>query len=205
MATLRNLTKGDKVALIVNECQRGLLEPDRAMFPDLANEFQRLGVLPKIEALLAFFRENNLPVLHTPIAHRPDHADMAPNSLIAALSLKQKSLTIGSYNAEVVPSLRPLENEFVIHRTAGILAMNQTSLDITLRRLGVTRIVIVGVSSTLAVPGITMAAVDNGYHVFVPDDCICGADPAVHKVIMDHQVRLLATVTTSEVIMDALR
>lgn len=53
-------------------------------------------------------------------------------------------------------------------------------------------------------PGLAMAATDLGYHVVVPEDCIAGGDPDAHRVIVDHQLRMLATLTTKDQVIAAL-
>ena len=79
-----------------------------------------------------------------------------------------------------------------------------TELDAALRRMDVQTIVLTGVSTNLAIPGNTFAAVEMGYYVIVPEDCIASPDPNVHRTIVDNQLRLLARVTTSDEIVAAL-
>lgn len=201
---VRGLDKGQKAALLINEAQVGVIDPAFSHFPGLAEQAQSRGIPGRIAGLAALFRAKGLPVFHLPVAHRPDFADVQANTLIMALSLKVKNVQAGTRNAEFVDELQPEGSDFIISRTAGLIAFNGTSLDATLRRLGVQTLVLTGVSTNVAIPGNTMAATDAGYNVLVPEDCIAGSDPETHAFLVQNQLRLLATITTADEVAAAL-
>ncbi len=201
---VRGLEAGRKAALIINECQIGLLNPKHASFPALAAQAVARDIVPKIERLAKAFRARGLPVVYTPVVHRPDFADMMPNSLISSLGLKGRHMAAGSLEAGHMPGLEPQPQDFVIDRTSGLIAFNGTNLDALLRRLSVQTVVLCGVSSNVAMPGNTMTAVDLGYQVVLPEDCIAGSDPETHAIIFREQLRMLATITTGDEVVAAL-
>jgi nicotinamidase-related amidase len=201
---IRSLNSGQKAALIVNECQFGVIDARYTGFPGLAEQVASRNIVPKIAGLAEVFRARGLPVIHTPVVHRPDLADIQPNSLINALSLKHRRMAEGSVEADYVEALRPQAGDYVIVRSAGLIAFNATSLDVTLRRLGVQTVVLTGVSTNIAMPGNTMTAVDLGYHVVIAEDCTAGADADIHTRIVENQLRLLATITTAAEVADAI-
>jgi len=149
-------------------------------------------------------RARGLPVIHAPVIHRHDLADIKPNSLINALTLKGGKLKKGSPEAAYVPQLVPHPEDIVLDRPAGLIAFNGTNLDVTLRRMDISTVVLTGVSTNIAMPGNTMTAVDLGYHVVIPEDCIAGADAATHEVIVAQQLRMLARITTAQAVIAAL-
>lgn len=193
-----------RAALIINECQRGVVDAAFAGFKGLADQVAERGILERIARLADVFRAKGLPVFHAPVVHRDDLADIRPNSLINALTLKAGKLKKGSVEAEFVPQLEPYPQDFVIDRPAGLIAFNATNLDATLRRLGITTVVLTGVSTNVAMPGNSMTAVDLGYHVVIPEDCTAGADPETHRVIVAEQLRMLARITTADEVVAAL-
>jgi len=195
---VRPLTDGRKAALIINECQIGVIEPGKSGFAGLAKQAQERGIVAKIAALAEVFRKAGLPVIHTPVAHRTDFADVMPNTLINALTLKHRTMAIGTPETEYVEALRPRQEDFVIERTAGLIAFNATALDALLRRMNVETVVLTGVSTNVAMPGNTMTASDLGYAVVIPEDCIAGSDPETHRTIVENQLRMVALITTAE-------
>ncbi|OJY53894.1 cysteine hydrolase family protein [Sphingomonas sp. 67-41] len=193
-----------RAALIVNECQLGVVDAAYSGFPGLAAQVAERGILDRIATLAAAFRARGLPVIHAPVIHRHDLADIKPNSLINALTLKGGKLKKGSPEAAYVPQLVPHPEDIVLDRPAGLIAFNGTNLDVTLRRMDISTVVLTGVSTNIAMPGNTMTAVDLGYHVVIPEDCIAGADAATHEVIVAQQLRMLARITTAQAVIAAL-
>lgn len=187
-----------KAALVINECQKGVIDIAHAGFPGLAKQVAERGIVPRIAALAEAFRKAGLPVMHVPVVHRPDLVDVAPNSLINALSLKHRRMAEGSPEAAYVPELEPKPEDIEIRRTSGIIAFNGTSVDAILRRMDVSTVVLVGVSTNLGIPGNMMTACDLGYTVVIPEDCIAAADPETHAVIVENQLRMMSRITTSE-------
>jgi len=196
------ITIHGRAALIVNECQRGVIE--RGSFSGLVDQVNERGIVPRIAALAEAFRAQGLPVIHAPVAHRPDFADIAPTSLINALSLKGRGMVKGSADAEFVDLLRPHEGDFVIERSSGLIVFIGTALDALLRRMNVETVVLTGVSTNLAIAGCAISAQELGYHVLVPEDCIAGADANTHRVIVQEQIRMIARITSAEDVHSAL-
>lgn len=201
---IKSLENGQKAALIVNECQIGILDPRYAIFPALAEQVAARDMVANIARLVSAFRARSTPIFFTPALQRADLADNQVNTLIAAVSRKSARMVLGMEEAKYMPGLEPIDSDFVVPRTAGLIAFHGTNLDLTLRRLGIQTVVITGVSTNVAIPGLTMAATDLGYHVVIPEDCIAGSDPQAHNVIVEQQLRMLATITTGEQVTAAI-
>ncbi len=200
MATIMN----GRAALIINECQRGVIEAGMSDFAGLTDQVVERGIVPRIAALAARFRSKGLPVLHAPVSHRPDFADVMPNTLLSALARKHRNLIVGSAEAAFVPELEPEPGDFVIDRSSGMIAFQGTALDAILRRLGVTTVVLAGVSTNVAIAGCAMAASDLGYYVLIPEDCIAGASAEAHELIVREQIRMIARMSTADEVAAAI-
>ena len=198
------LSNNQKAALVINEGQNGIIHPDYAFFPGLAQQASERGIIGKLATLADAFRAKGLPVFHTPVAHRPDFADVGPTNLLNALALKRKNFTVGSKEADYVDQLRPKDGDWVINRTSGIIGIVGTELDTLLRRLNVETIVLAGVSTNVGMPGNAMVAADLGYNVVIPEDCIAGSDKETHDLIVKMQLPMVATITSSEEVMAVL-
>mgnify|MGYP001945783958 CR=1 FL=1 len=72
-----------------------------------------------------------------------------------------------------------------------------------LRNLGVSTLVITGVSVNVAVTNLVMDAVNHGYQVVVPRDAVCGIPAAYADAVIDNTLALLATVTTVDELIGA--
>lgn len=193
-----------KAALIINEMQIGVVDPAYAGFPQLAQQVVKRGIEARIAALAAAFRKAELPVFHAPVIHRPDMRGLKANTLINALSLKNRGMTRGSPESAYCPLLQPAEGDFEIIRESGLIVLCATQLDATLRRLDVSTLVLTGVSTNLAMPGNAIVGSELGYHVIVPEDCIAGSDSETHNVIVQEQLRMIARIVTADDLIAAL-
>ena len=201
---IKSLAYGQKPALIINEVQVGLLDKERAIFPALAEIAEERKIVAHIAELIAAFRAKGHPIFYTPATNRADMADKKINTMISAISAKLRNMVVGSPDIEHPAAIAPTADDFVIDRGAGLIAFHGSSLDLTLRRMGVETLVLTGVSTNVAITGLTMAGVEFGYHVVIPEDCIAGADREAHRVIVEHQLRMLATITTRDEVIAAI-
>ena len=86
----------------------------------------------------------------------------------------------------------------MLTRTHGLDPMAGTDLDPVLRNLGVTTIVVTGVSVNVAVTNLVMDAVNRGYDVVLPRDAVCGIPREYADAVIDNTLALLAAVTTTD-------
>jgi nicotinamidase-related amidase len=201
---IKSLAKGQKPALIINEVQVGLLDPERSIFPALAEIAAERNIVANVAELIAAFRAKGHPIFYTPAINRADRTDKKINTLIAAMSAKLRNMEEGSPEVEHPPEIAPTPADFIIQRGDNLIAFHGTSLDLTLRRMGVETVILTGISTNVAITGMTMAAVELGYHAVIPEDCIAGADREAHCVIVEHQLRMLATITSKDEVIAAL-
>jgi len=193
-----------KSALLINEMQIGVVHAAHTGFPALAEQVTARGIIPKIAALADAFRKAGAPVFHGPVRGRPDRADVKPNSLITALSLKGQPMAEGDHRSSYVPELQPQDGDFEIVRTSGLITMCGTQMDAVMRRMGIETLVLTGVSTNVGIPGNAITAEELGYYVVVAEDCIAGTDPDTHRTIVDNQLRMIARIMPSEEIAAAL-
>lgn len=204
MSTSPSLSTSEPCALLVNECQRGLVDPQHAIFPGIAAQAQARGIVPRIATLAEAFRACAQPVIFIHVVHRPDFAGVAINNPAVAYVQRIGALCEGSPQVESVPELAPRPADHVIIRHSGMTVFYGNHLDSLLRNLQVRSLVLAGVSTNVAVPGMLLGALDRGYRVVVPEDCIAGASEASHDALMTHLIRPLAQVTDSATIVAAL-
>jgi nicotinamidase-related amidase len=76
--------------------------------------------------------------------------------------------------------------------------MCDTGLDPLLRNLGVTTLVIGGVSLNVGVTNLAMDATNRGYDVVVPRDCCAGIPASYGEAVLEHTLANLAWITTSD-------
>src|ERR1700733_6089107 len=83
-------------ALVIGECQAGILDPAASVTPALAAQAAERGIVARIAELAGASRPAGLPVVPRHIAPRPDLAGVSPNSLLGALTIKNRTLIAGT-------------------------------------------------------------------------------------------------------------
>ncbi|WP_409435142.1 cysteine hydrolase [Mycobacterium sp. SMC-14] len=199
-ATLAELVAPQHTALITQELQGAVVGPDAGLAA-LADEARR-EALPNIGRLLPAARSAGVAVVHCLVHRRPDGLGSNHNARLFAAGRRAVRIDPGSAGATLLPEFGPEPYDLVLSRCHGLGPMGGTDLDAVLRNLGISTVVAVGVSLNVAIPNLVMDAVNAAYHVVVPRDAVAGVPAEYGAAIIDNTLSLLATITTTQELMD---
>lgn len=201
---LKTLAAPATTAVLTMELQRGVTG-DLSAMPDLAAEVKAAGLLDNVARLCRAARAAGSPVVHCTAVFRSDGRGSKVNSRIQAASMKlnQGRLEIGSPGAAVMPEIGPEPTDVEVSRVHGMTPFTSTSLDQTLRNMGVTTIVATGNSVNIGVLGLVLTGVDLGYQIVVPRDAVAGVPKEYADAVLDNTIGLLATVCTTDDLVNA--
>jgi len=192
--TLAELVDPSRTAVVTSEVQRGVVGPNSAL-PALAEA--AAPMVERVCVLCRAARAAGVRVIHATAERRADGAGSNANArLFLGVRRSPVQLLPGSDAVAVMPELGPEPEDLVLTRLHGLNPMAGTDLDPILRNLGVTTIVVTGVSVNVAVTNLVMDAVNAGYQVVVPRDGVCGIPADYAAAVLDQTVALLATLTT---------
>lgn len=187
-------------AVLTMELQRGVMG-DLAMLPDLRDECAATGMLDRVGALLTAARDVGARVVHCTAEFRADRQGSGTNAPMLRASAKGDSLIAGTPSAEVVPELGVQPSDLVVPRRHGMTPFTGTSLDATLRNLGVRTVIATGVSLNVGVTGMVIEAVGLGYEVVVPPDAVAGLPHEYAEQVLRHTIPVIAyRIPTSQII-----
>ena len=190
-------------AVVTSECQNGVIRAG-GVLPDLAAA-AATSVIPNGAKLCAAARAAGVPVVHCVAGRRPDDRGSNRNARLFGAMLKSPvRLDLGTPAAAVVPEFDVQPSDLVLSRLHGLSPMAGTDLDPVLRNLGVTTLVVVGVSVNVAVTNLVMDAVNCGYQVVLPRDAVCGVPASYADAVIDNTLSLLASVCSTEEVIIAL-
>ena len=197
---LRELVDPAHSALIVQECQRGVMG-DLSALPDLA-QAARGPVLANVAQLVEVGREAGVSVIHCTAERRPDGKGANRNARIfQAMAREGVKLLPGSEAAEIVPELSVADGDLVLSRLHGLSPFQGTELDSILRNLGLRTLVAVGVSVNVAIQNLTFDAVNASYQVVIPRDAVAGFPAEYVEAVFANTLGAVATlVTTSDLV-----
>ncbi|GGY20139.1 hydrolase [Rhodanobacter panaciterrae] len=175
-------TLDPQTALIVIDLQKGIVAYPTA--------HPAAEVVKQASALADAFRRHGLPVVLVNVnGGAPGRAEQA-----------RKLGELPADWAELVPELDQQPTDYTVtKRTWG--AFTHTGLDEHLKKLGVTQVVIVGVSTSIGVESTARHAYENGYNVTLAVDAMTDTNSdAHHNSITRIFPRLGETGTTQQII-----
>ncbi|WP_332685639.1 cysteine hydrolase family protein [Devosia sp.] len=172
-------------ALVVIDMQRDFIEPG-GFGASLGNDVALLeAIIPAAAELIALFRRQGWPIVHTREAHRPDLSDCPPAKIargrpglrIGEMGAMGRILIAGEPGNQIVDALAPLPGEIVINKP-GKGMFWATGIHETLQGLGITHLVFAGVTTEVCVQTSMREANDRGYECLLIEDATESYFPA---------------------------
>jgi nicotinamidase-related amidase len=190
-------------ALVTSECQKGVIGSVAAL-PQLA-EAAAATVIPNGAKLCAAARNAGIPVVHCTAGRRADGRGSNTNArLFMAMRKAPRPIELGDTATQVIDEFDVQPSDFVLSRMHGLSPMAGTDLDAILRNLGVTSLVIAGVSLNVAIPNLVMDAVNLGYRVVLARDAVAGVPASYGEQVLENTLALLAELVTTDELVAAL-
>ena len=136
------------------------------------------AVIPKVRDVLAAFRAKKLPVFHIVRVHRKDGSDVEITR--QELFGKTPFAVEGTPGAAIVDELTPLPGEYVIPKIR-MSAFIGTELDLMLRNLGITHLVVTGIQTPNCIRTTAFDAIAYNYPVVLVRDATGAQTDEIHS------------------------
>jgi nicotinamidase-related amidase len=187
-----------KLCAIVNmECQENLLG-EASVLPGLARAASEVGLVQNCAGLFTAARRVGTRIYYCTDERRADGFGFARNTMVA---LRMAGGGDGSGgHGPVMGPIAPQPVDVVFRREQGLTGFYATGLDSYLRNTGVQTVIITGVSLNIAVLGTAIEAMNRGYTVVVPQDCVASDPPEYAETAMKYTMRNIAFVVSSTTI-----
>jgi biuret amidohydrolase len=199
---VRPLVVPTTTALLTNEVQPSTVSGSDAL------GIAGARVLPAIARLADAARDAGVQVVHCVKVFRRDSLGRNRNVVLYRQrgALPTEPVEPDSRpvpGSEVAPELGPDARDLVMTRLHGMGAACDTGVVQVLRTLGITTVVVAGVSTNIGVPNTVMDLVNQGFEVVVPRDAVAGTDDDYTEQMLANTIRYLATITTTDALIDA--
>lgn len=173
-------------ALVVIDLQKGIVSGAVAY------------AVPRAASLTRAFREHDLPVVLVNVTGRaPGRTDADSRGGHGSAG------TLPAGWADIIDELKRQPGDHLITKRRRS-AFHDTGLDTLLRDLGVTQIVLAGVSTSAGVESTARSAHDHGYHVVLATDAMADPDPDSHRHSVERVFPKLGETATSAEITEFL-
>jgi nicotinamidase-related amidase len=197
---VRPLVTPSTTALLTNEVQPGTVGGG----PEGSLGAAGALVLPNIVRLAEAARAAGVQVVHCVKVFRRDARARNRNVMLYRLRGQTPDGTPVAPDSRpvegsvVTPELGPDERDLVMTRLHGMGAVSDTGVVQVLRNLGITTVVVTGVSLNIGIPNTVMELVNQAFEVVVVRDAVAGTPAAYGEQMIRHTLGLLATVTTTD-------
>lgn len=199
---IRALVEPAHTAVMTIELQKGIVGDD-AILPDLPAAVRDAGLLAVAGEVCRAAREHGVRVLHATLHQRADGAGQVVNSRIHALAERRREqighgpTDIGRPGVELADELGRSPADIEVPRMHGMTPFTGTELDAVIRSLGVSTVVLMGVSLNLGVLGAALSASDLGYQVVIVRDAVVGLPRDYGNAVLEHSLSMIATIVMS--------
>jgi nicotinamidase-related amidase len=184
-------------ALVLQEVQNGVVGTPSAL-PALAQSAAEVDLIGNCARLARAARAVGVPVVHCTAETRDDLRGANHNArLFLGVAKSPVKLSPGSDAVQVPSVIGVAPEDIVLARYHGLGPMTGTQLDPTLRNLGVTTIVGVGVSVNIGMTNFAFDAVNRGYQMVMPRDAVAGVPAEYARAVLDNTLDLVATLATT--------
>ncbi len=191
-------------AILTMEIQAGTIG-ELSPFPELVRAAQDSNLLANVGSLLDAGRKSNVKVVHCTASFRSDlRGSMTNAPLLRAMTRKPEHILENTPGSLVCKEILHQEYDLVSNRYHGVSPFTGTKLDSLLSDLGITTVVATGVSLNVAILGLAIEAVNLGYNVILPVDCVAGFPEQYAQQLIERTLSLLCFITTSKEIIDFL-
>lgn len=182
----------ERTALIVIDMQRDFVEPG-GFGETLGNDVSRLqAIVPTVSDLIALFRSQGWPVIHTREGHRPDLIDCPPAKRTRGNPTLRigddgpmgRILVRGEPGHEIIEACAPAPGEIILDKP-GKGAFYATELSEILQRLDIANLVLAGVTTEVCVQTTMREANDRGFDCLLIEDATESYFPAFKQAALE--------------------
>jgi ureidoacrylate peracid hydrolase len=170
----------ERKALIVVDMQNGFLKPDGFMANAGLNIDQCIATIGPNQRVIAACREGSIPIIFTRYTLRPDYKDAGLLGDIYPALRDSKAMVIGTRDWEIADELKPAPGDIILDKQRYSSFYN-TNLELTLRALGVTLLVVTGVTTNICVESTVRDAFFRDFKVTVLEDCVGAVDELMQQ------------------------
>lgn len=187
-----------KTALIVIDMQNDFINKGSMVYTPMAE-----AIVPNLKRLISACRKTKIPIIYTAHVHQDPKVDGGMTAEWWPELRDKKVLVAGSKGAEIHSEIAPKPNEKIIfkHRYS---AFYNTDLEITLRGLGVTDLIISGVMTNICCESTTRDAFFRDFRIFFLADGTGSIDDNLHLGTLRALAYAFAYVTTVEEIIKTI-
>ena len=144
------------------------------------------SLLNRLRQAIEAARAIGAPVIFVRVAFRPGHPEVSTRNRAFAALASQAGNPFGENDeaTQIHPALEPRPGDPVVLKKR-VSAFAGSDLEVLLRSLGITHLVLTGIATSGVVLSTLREAADRDYELTVLSDACADADEEVHRMLID--------------------
>jgi ureidoacrylate peracid hydrolase len=168
-------------AVVVVDMQNGFCSEGGSLAGDAEQRARYASLVPPIRRLCGQARESGLLVVYTRHGYRAGYPEMGSElRTLHPEVVATGGMRWGTWDTRVVDGLTPPESDPIV-RKSRFDAFLGTDLELLLQGVGVTEVILVGISTNVCVESTARTAAQRGYRVSVAADATAATTPQLHE------------------------
>jgi nicotinamidase-related amidase len=165
-------------ALLLLHWQNDMAAPTGKLSKNLPGRLAANLTVQNTRAILKASREAGMIVIYINASHRPGYPEIrsSTNNIV----IRSGGLVRGSWGADVIEELKPVEGDIVIFNYSQN-AFSYTELDLILRNKAITNLVLSGLVTNWSIESTARDAVARGYTISTISDCCQSFSDEMHN------------------------
>lgn len=187
-----------KTAVVLIEFQNDFTSAGGALHGAVEGSMEATGMLENTQALLGAARDAGAVVIHAPIQFAPGYNEITshPYGILKGV-VDSNAFVKGSWGAEIVEDVAPVEGEIVLEGKRGLDAFASTNLDFILRSKGIQTLALSGFLTNCCVESTMRSAYERGYEVITLTDCVGATSGEEHANAITYDYPMFSKPMTS--------
>jgi nicotinamidase-related amidase len=181
-----------KIALVLIDLQNGVVGAP-------TTPYSTEEVVARAIRLAEAFRQHELPVVLVHVTFSPDGADM----FVPRTDMSAARMSLPANWDQLVKEIGQQGNDIVVPKRSWS-AFHGTSLDMHLRRRGITEIVLAGIATSIGVESTARQAHDHGYHQIFVEDAMSDQSAEDHQHTISRVFPRIGRVKSTEEVLALL-
>src|SRR5258708_26797554 len=161
-----------KTGVVLIEYQNDFTSEGGSLHDAVKGVMEQERMLPNTVEAVEQARELGATIIHAPITFTHDYHELSPTPYgILKGVVDSQSFRKGTWGAEIVQDLTPVEQDIVVEGKRGLDAFASTNLDFILRSRGITTIALGGFLTNCCVESTLRTGYDKCFDVITLTDC----------------------------------
>lgn len=173
-------------ALVLVDVLNDFLSPQGKINPGIRDQIEKVDLIRSLTRLIDGARAAGLQIVYAPHGlHDHSFDDVKYVPLRMQRAMKEHMFWEGEFGSDFFEPFRPQPGDIVAGRHRTFNAFIGTDLDDKLKKRGIEKVILAGLTSQTCVEGTGRHATEAGYHLTFLTDAVAEFTPEAHRAAID--------------------